>query len=514
MTGTAAAPPSAPTGRRARRVPGWAVLAIASLAQFMVILDVSIVNVALPSMRTDLGLSTSGLQWVVNAYALAFAGLLLLGGRAADLFGHTRVFVLGVALFSLASLVGGFAQSEAWLVAARAAQGVGGAVLAPATLSLLTTTYTEPAARGRALGVWGAVAGAGGAMGGLVGGVLTDLLDWRWVLFVNVPIGVVLVAAAAYALPPSRGRAAAALRGLDVPGSLTVTLGLTAVVYAVVGTEARGWGSAATLLPLVGGAVLLALFVVVEARSSRPLVPLGIFRLRGLSVANGVALLVGTGMFSFWFFVSLHLQRVQGLDALGAGLAFLPASVALITAATGSSRLVRRFGVRPVLVAGPLVTALGLAWLSRLGTDGSLLAQVLLPSSLVALGIGLTVVPLTIAATAGVPGPLAGLASGLINTSRQVGGALGLAVLSTVAAHRTADLLGPAGAGAAEEAAALVAGYGRGLLAGAGLVAAGALLALARRGGAAAAPPSAEVRAGRAAELSDGAAVGAAGAGR
>ncbi len=476
---TRPAPSAAPTAGRRRAAPSWAVLAIAALAQFMVILDVSIVNVALPSMRTDLGMSAAGLAWVVNAYALTFAGLLLLGGRAADLFGRRRVFLLGVVLFSLASLVGGFAPSQEWLVAARAAQGVGGAVLAPATLSLLTTTYTEPGERARALGVWGAVAGAGGAMGGLVGGVLTELLDWRWVLFVNVPVGAVLLAGAAWALTESRG-AVTGLRALDVPGSLTVTLGLSSVVYAVLGTESRPWGSAATLVPLLGGLVLLALFVAVEARSPHPLVPLGIFRRRALSAANAVALLIGTGMFSFWFFVSLALQRVQGFDPLQAGLAFLPASAALIAASAVASRLVRRLGPRPLLVAGPLTTAVGLAWLSGLSAEGTYAGELLAQTVLVAAGMGLTMVPLTVAATAGVPLSQAGLASGLINTSRQMGGALGLAVLSTVAAHRTAGLLGGAATDAAGAAgtAALVAGYGRALLLGAVLVAAGALVAL------------------------------------
>ncbi|MEJ5946418.1 MFS transporter [Pseudokineococcus basanitobsidens] len=469
------------SARARRQVPHWAVLVIAAAAQFMVILDVSIVNVALPSMRTDLGLSTAGLQWVVNAYALAFAGLLLLGGRAGDLFGRKRVFLVGVGLFSLASLVGGFAQDEAWLVAARAAQGVGGAVLAPATLSLLTTTYTEPAERARALGVWGAVGGAGGAMGGLVGGVLTDLLSWRWVLFVNVPLGVLLAVGAAWALVGS-APLVTRLRDLDVPGSLAVTLGLTSVVYGVVGAETRPWTSAAVLVPLLVGLVLLVLFVLVERRAPRPLVPLAIFRRRALSAANGVALTVGMGMFSFWFFMSLVLQRVHGFDALQAGLAFLPASALLVAGSQVSSRLSQRLGPRPLLVTGPLVSASGLLWLSTASATGTYVGELLLPTMVAGLGIGLTMVPIAAAATAGVPGEQAGLASGLVNTSRQVGGAIGLAVLSTVAASRTAGLLGgdADGADAAGSAglAALSAGYDRGLLVGAGIVAAGALVAL------------------------------------
>ncbi|WP_298993015.1 MFS transporter [uncultured Pseudokineococcus sp.] len=475
----------APTGgaaRQRRDVPHWMVLVVAATAQFMVILDVSIVNVALPSMRTDLDLSTAGLQWVVNAYALAFAGLLLLGGRAGDLFGRKRVFLLGVGLFSLASLVGGFAQTEAWLVAARAAQGVGGAVLAPATLSLLTTTYTEPGERARALGVWGAVGGAGGAMGGLVGGVLTEALSWRWVLFVNVPLGVLLAAGAAWALVGSTP-VVRRLRDLDVPGSLTVTLGLTSVVYGVVSAETRSWTSAVVLVPITVGLALLALFVVVERHAPRPLVPLAIFRRRALSAANGVALTVGMGMFSFWFFMSLQLQRVYGFDALGAGLAFLPASLTLIAGSMASTRIARRTGPRPLLVVGPLVSASGLLWLSTSSPSGSYLGELLLPTMLSGLGIGLTMVQLAAAATAGVPGEQAGLASGLINTSRQMGGAIGLAVLSTVAAARTAAVLGTGDADAAASAGpagveALAAGYDRGLLVGAAIVACGALVGL------------------------------------
>jgi EmrB/QacA subfamily drug resistance transporter len=444
------------------------VLAIAAVAQFMVILDVSIVNVALPSMQRDLSLSTSGLQWVVNAYTLTFAGLLLLGGRAADFFGRKKVFLVGVVLFSLASLAGGFAQDETSIIAARAVQGLGGAVLAPSTLSLLTTTYTEPHARARALGVWSAVAGAGGAMGGLIGGILTQVANWRWVLFVNVPIGAVLVAASVWALVESKGRVRS-LRGLDLPGSIVVTLGLSSLVYAVVGTDTHSWGSATTLVPLVAGVVLLALFVLIEARSAEPLVPLGIFRLRALSGANLVALLIGMGMFSFWFFLSLHLQRVHGFDALQAGLAFMPASALLIAGSTVAAKLVRRIGAKPLLVVGPFLSAAGLAWLSLMSATGSYAADVLAPSSLAALGIGVTMVPLTVAATAGVPAHQAGLASGLLNTSRQVGGALGLAVLSTVAAHITAGRQDPA---------SLSAGYDRGLLVGALIVLLGAVAAL------------------------------------
>lgn len=450
-----------PSPRRA--VPTWAVLAIACAAQFMVVLDVSIVNVALPSIRTSLGLSVTGLQWVVNAYTLAFAGFMLFGGRAADLFGRKKVFLTGLTLFTLASLAGGIAANGTTLVVARAAQGLGGAILAPATLSLLTTTYTEPRARARALGAWGATAGSGGAFGVLAGGLLTDLASWRWVLFVNVPFGALLLAGAAIALRESRGEAGG-LHHLDVPGTLTVTAGLSLGVYGIVSTDTHPWTSAHTLVTLAVSVALLAAFVRLEQRAPAPIVPLRIFRLRSLSAANGLAVIVGGAMFSMFFFTTLYLQGVLGFSPLRAGLAFLPVTAMIITGAQVSGRLVARFGARPLLLAATVTNALALAWLSRIGADGGYWTHVFGPTALLGAGLGTSMVPLMFAATAGVAPGEQGLAAGLINTTRMLGGAVGLAALATIATGRTTALLGAGrpSAGALNEA--LTAGYSRALV--------------------------------------------------
>jgi len=413
-------------------IPTWAILAVCCAAQFMVVLDVSIVNVALPKMRADLGLSADGQQWIVNAYTLTFAGFLLLGGRAADLFGRRRVFMLGLALFTVSSLLGGLAQNGASLIAARAVQGIGGAILAPATLSLITTTFTDPSSRRRALGIWSATAASGAAAGVLAGGILTDLLDWRWVLFVNVPIGAVLIAAAAVALTESK---AENRPSLDVAGAVTVTGGLALLVYGIVSTDTRSWGSAATIFTLLGAAVLLAAFVVIESRVAKhPLVPLRVFRMRSISASNGIAVMIGAALFGFNFFLSLYLQQVNGYGPLKAGLAFLPAALATMVGAIVGTRLVVRLGARRQLVIGPLIAAAGMVWLSQLSAGDGYLAHVFGPLILTGIGLGMSFVPMTIAATADVPVHQAGLASGLINTTRQVGGAVGLAVMATVAA--------------------------------------------------------------------------------
>jgi EmrB/QacA subfamily drug resistance transporter len=455
-------------------VPAWATLAVCCVAQFMVVLDVSIVNVALPQMRHDLGLSVTGQQWVVNAYTLTFAGFLMLGGRAADLFGRRRIFMLGLALFTGFSLLGGLAQSGAWLIGARAAQGVGGAILAPATLSLLTSKFTDPQERRRALGAWSATAASGAAVGVLAGGVLTDVLDWRWVLFVNVPIGIALLAAASVALVESR--ATEARRRLDVPGAVTVTAGLAVLVYGIVSTNVHPWGSPRTIVTLAVGAVLLLIFGVFEARIAKdPLVPLGVFRRRSLSVANGIAVTIGIALFGMYFFLSLYLQQVAGYTPLKGGLAFLPAGLSTLVGALIGTRLVARIGARRQLVLGPAIGAAGLFWISRLSVGDSYLPHMFGPLVLVGIGLGLSFVPMTIAATAGVPPHQAGLASALINTTRQMGGAVGLAVMATVAAG-AASHHGP-GAGAL--ATALTHGYDRAfVIAGAALVigAAAALL--------------------------------------
>jgi EmrB/QacA subfamily drug resistance transporter len=421
-------------------IPAWAILAVCCAAQFMVVLDVSIVNVALPKMRADLDLSPSGQQWIINAYTLTFAGFLLLGGRAADLFGRRRVFLLGLGVFTVCSLLGGLAQNGGELIAARAVQGVGAAILAPATLSLLTTTFTEPNARRRALGAWSATAASGATAGVLAGGILTDLLDWRWVLFVNVPIGVALIAAAVVSLAESR---ADVRPSLDLAGAVTVTGGLALLVYGIVSTDTRSWGSPATILTLSGGAALLAAFVVIESRLvAHPLVPLGVFRLRSVTVANGVAVLLGAALFGMFFFLSLYMQQVNGYSPLKAGLAFLPAALATLTGALAAPRLVMRLGVRRQLITGPAVAAIGLAWLSQLSAGDGYFAHVFGALVIIGLGMGVTFVPMTMAATGDVPMHQAGLASGLINTTRQVGGAVGLAVMATIAAGASSPTAG------------------------------------------------------------------------
>jgi EmrB/QacA subfamily drug resistance transporter len=439
----------------ARKVPTWAVLAVCCAAQFMVVLDVSIVNVALPKMRADLDLSTAGQQWVINAYTLTFAGFLLLGGRAADLFGRRRVFMIGLAVFTVFSLIGGLAQNGGELIAARAIQGIGGAILAPATLSLITTNFPEPGARRRALGAWSATAASGAAAGVLFGGILTDLLDWRWVLFVNVPIGAVLLAAAAVSLVESRAESRSQL---DIAGAITVTSGLALLVYGIVSTDTRSWGSAATILTLLGAAVLLTAFAVIESRiAARPLVPLGIFRRRSIAAANGIAVMIGAALFGMFFFLSLYLQQVNDYGPLKAGFAFLPAALSTLTASLAGTRLVARIGVRRQLLLGPALAVVGLAWMSQLSAGDGYFAHVFGPLVLTGLGMGLSFVPMTIAATADVPVHQAGLASGLINTTRQMGGAIGLAVMATVAAGASSAAAGYDRAFALSAAAMVVA---------------------------------------------------------
>ena len=456
------------------RVPTRAILVICCIAQFMVVLDVAIVNVALPQMRDSLGLSVAGEQWVVNAYTLTFAGFLMLGGRAADLFGRRRVFMVGLGVFTLCSLIGGMAQSGSWLIAARAAQGIGGAILAPATLSILVTTFTDPGERRRALGAWSATAASGAAVGVLAGGVLTSLLNWRWVLFVNVPIGVVLMIAAWLALP--RAEESGPKRALDIPGAITVTGGLAVLVYGIVSTDVHPWGSARTVMTLAVGLALLAIFCVNEARFARdPLIPLSIFRRRSLSVANGIAVTIGAGLFGTYFFLSLYLQDVNGYSALRAGLAFLPAGLCTLAGALIGTRLVQVIGARRQLMLGPGLAAAGLFWLSSIGAGDAYLTHVLGPVVLIGLGIGMSFVPMTLSATSGIPPREAGLASGLINTTRQVGGALGLAIMASVATTIATNHL----VGNHDAAAALTAGYRAAFaIAGGGLVV-GALLALA-----------------------------------
>ncbi len=440
------------------------VLSLACIAQFMVVLDVSVVNVALPSIGRDLHYSPTGLQWVVNAYVLTFAGFLLLGGRAADLFGRRRTYLAGLALFSVASLVGGFAQSSTWLTTARAVQGIGGALLSPATLTIIVTTFSG-VRLARALGLWSAVAGAGGAAGSILGGVLTAQASWRWVLFINVPIGIVVFVLAMRYLTELR-RTQTAGR-LDIAGAVTVTAGLGVLVYGIVSTDSHPWGSAQTLSTLGVAAVLLIAFAFIELRvAATPLVPFRLFRSRSLSGANIVMLLIGAAFFCMWYFLSLYLQNVLGFGALRAGLAFFPMAVSIIIGAQLSSRSLTRLGCRPLLFAGTVLAGGGFAWLSQIPPAGSYWEHVFGPGCAIALALGLLFTPLAAAATAGVRATEAGLASGVLNTSRQMGGSLGLAILATVATDHTNSLL----SNGSSVAVALSSGYGRAFAIAAGLV--------------------------------------------
>jgi EmrB/QacA subfamily drug resistance transporter len=450
---------STPNGRS---VPDWVILAVACVAQFMVVLDVSIVNVALPSIGRDLHYSPTGLQWVVNAYVLTFAGFLLLGGRAADLFGRRRVYVFGLGLFTLASLVGGLAQNAAWLTTARAVQGIGGAFLSPATLTIIVTTFSG-ARLVKALGLWSAVAGAGGAAGVILGGVLTSELSWRWVLFVNLPIGLAATAAAlTYLTEATRGRRDENSPRLDIGGALTVTAGLGALIYAIVGTDTHAWGSTYTLSILGVAVVLLGAFTLIELKVAHtPLVPFRLFRSRAVSGSNLVMFLVGAAFFSMWYFLSLYLQNVLRYGALKTGMAFLPMAIAIIIGAQISSRLLAKVGVRPLLVVGTGLIVVGFAWLAQINSQAHYWDHVFGPGCVISLAIGLLFTPLANSATAGVHFTEAGLASGVLNTSRQMGGSIGLAALATVAIDHTHAILGGAHGSVTATAAALTSGYAR-----------------------------------------------------
>jgi EmrB/QacA subfamily drug resistance transporter len=451
------------------RSKGLALLLLAA-TQFIVVLDASIVNVALPSIGRDLEFSQENLSWVVNAYTLTFGGFLLLGGRLADLLGRRRMFIAGLILFGTASLAGGLSTSEPQLIAARAIQGLGAAIISPAALSIVTTTFAEGAERNRALGVWGAVAGAGGAAGVLLGGVLTEFLGWEWVLLVNVPIALIAAALAPRLLMESRHPDATSF---DIPGALSVTAGLALLVYGLVNTVDVGWGSSETLAILAGALVLLAIFIAIESRSRAPLMPFTIFRLRTLSGANIVGLLVGMSLFSMFFFISLYLQQVLGYEPLKAGLSYVPLSILIILSAGGASQLVTRVGFKPTLIAGMVLIAVGLLWFSRVSPDGTYLGDVLFPSMIVAVGLGFAFVPVTIAAVTGTRPDEAGLASGLINTSQQVGGALGLAIAATVANSTTVSAFETG----ADRAVALTDGFQDAFLVCAGFAILGAILA-------------------------------------
>jgi len=454
------------------RAPAWLVLTLVCLGQFMVVLDISVVNVALPSIQKDLGFSDAGLQWVVNAYTLAFAGFLLLGGRAADLYGRRKMFIVGLTMFSLASLVGGFAQTKGMLVAARAVQGLGGAVLAPATLTILTTSFAAGRDRARALGVWSAMAAAGGAAGAILGGVLTDLLSWRWILFINVPIGLVAVIAARAVLVETRAPGAAKTR-LDIAGSVTVTAALVSLVFGIVQTESHGWSSPWTLVPIAIAVALFAAFIWIETRvASTPLMPFSLFRSRSVRGANVSVMFLGAAMFSMWYFLSLYMQDVLQYSPLKAGIAFLPQTVMIVVGAQIAARTVPKIGPRPLLVVGGTLAAIGLAWYSQISPDGSYLGDLFYPGLLVTLGLGLCFMPVTMAATTGVDPRDAGLASGVVNTTRQIGGSIGLAALATLATDRASVLLGAG----ESKAVALTSGFSRAFAVGA-VICVGAVLA-------------------------------------
>ena len=407
----------------------WIALILLCVAQFVVVLDASIVNVALPTIGKALHFSESNLPWVVNAYVLTFGGFLLLGGRVSDMLGRRAVFMGGLVLFALASLLGGLSSTSTELIAARAVQGIGAAMLSPAALSIVTTTFADGSERNKALGVWGAVAGSGGAAGVLLGGVLTQGPGWQWVLWVNVPIGLIAAAIAPTLIAESRAQER---QHFDFAGALSVTAGLSVLVYALVEANTAGWASAQTLALLGASVALLAAFVAIERRSAAPLMPFSIFRVRTVTGANVVGLLTGASLFSMFFFISLYMQQVLGYDAIKAGLSYLPLAVSIILAAGVASQLVTRVGFKPVLATGMALIAAGLLWFSRISPHGTFLSDILGPSLLAAFGLGFAFVPVTIAAVAGVRDRDQGLASGMINTSQQVGGALGLAVLSAI----------------------------------------------------------------------------------
>jgi EmrB/QacA subfamily drug resistance transporter len=454
----------------------WIALILLCFAQFIVVLDASIVNVALPSIGEALNFSQDNLAWVVNAYVLTFGGFLLLGGRLADLLGRRRVFISGLLLVAAASLVAGFAANEGQLIAARAAQGLGAAIISPAALSIVTNTFRDGADRNKALGAWGAVAGAGGAAGVLFGGILTDGPGWEWVLWINVPVALIVAALAPRLILESRSESAT--RHFDTAGAVSVTAGLSVLVYALVDANDAGWGSTQTLGLLALAAALIAAFVAIELRSRAPLVPFRIFRLRTLTGANTVGLLVGASLFSMFFFITLYMQQVLGYSAIHAGLSYLPLALMIIVASGVASQLVTRIGFKPVLAAGMLLIAAALVWFSQVSVGGGFVSDILGPSLLAAAGLGFAFVTTTIAAVSGVREQESGLASGLINTSQQIGGALGLAVLATVANSRTDDLVASAGGGRSELTNALNEGFQSAFLAGAGIAVLGFVLTL------------------------------------
>ena len=455
----------------------WLVLVLVCMAQFMVILDATIVNVALPSIQRDLEMSDADLQWIVNAYTLVFGGFLLLGGRAGDLVGRKRIFLVGVVIFSAASLLNGLAPNSEFLIVARGLQGLGGALIAPAALSIITTTFEEGPARNKAMSVWAAIAVGGAAAGLLLGGILVDAFSWPWIFFVNVPVGVAVFLAALRYVPESKD--VRAHKAFDVAGAVTVTAGLVIVVYAIVKAQEKGWASAHTIL--VGGTalLLLAAFLVIERRSIEPLVRLSIFRVRTVRAANVAMFFVASGLFAMFFFNTLYVQRVLGYSPLEAGLAFLPFTAGVIVGAGLSQGLVAKVGARELPLIGSTMAIAGMLLFTRLQPGGEYVTDLLPGIILASIGMGLTFVPITLIATSGIPGEDAGLASGLYNTSQQVGGALGLAILSTLAVNATEDTLVDIGAAEPtpdQQAQALVDGFHVAYFGSAALIAVAAVL--------------------------------------
>jgi EmrB/QacA subfamily drug resistance transporter len=414
----------------------WLALALLCVVQFMVVLDIAIVNVALPSIQIDLGFSQENLQWVISAYALVFGGLLLLGGRAADMLGRRRMFLGGLVMFTIASLLAGLAWSEGSLIAARALQGLGAAVITPAALSILSTTFTEGRERNIALGAWGAVGGFGAVAGVLLGGVLTDALSWEWIFFVNVPVGVIALVVTPFLLQESRD---ARVNTFDVPGAVLVTGGLSTLVYAITQTGQKGWLSGETLSVAAAAFALLVGFVVWELRHPEPLMRFGIFQTKTVSGANVAGFILGTALFAMFLMLTLYMQQLLGYSAMKTGVAYLAVAGTAIIWSGVAAQLVTRVGVKPVLVAGMTMLTAGLVYFTQISVDGSYLGDLLPGFLLIAIGIGFSFVPISIAALAGVEPAEAGLASGLINTSQQVGGALGIAILSTIATSQTSD---------------------------------------------------------------------------
>ena len=446
-------------------------LALLATTQFVLILDIAIVTVALPSIGTDLDFATADLSWVINAYALLFGGFLLLGGRMSDLIGRRRMFMAGLVLFTVASLAGALAQSALWLVIARGAQGLGAALVSPAALSLVMTLFKEGAERNKALGVWGAVAGSGGAAGAILGGVLTDVLSWQAVLYVNIPVGIAAVALAPRLLP--EGRDVAGVRSFDLAGAVSVTAGLALLIYAVVDAPDAGWGSTQTL---VLGAISLALigaFLAIEGAARRPLLPLSTFRNATLRSANVGAVLTTMALFPMWFLLTLYTQQVLGYTPLESGLAQLPIALLIVASAGPAQQLVTRVGPRIPFATGLVMVAAGLLWFSQVSAGGSFLADILGPSILAGVGAALAFIAGTIAATTGADDDDAGLASGLLNTSQQVGGAIGIAAIAAIATARTDDVVA---AGERVAAVALTEGYQTGYLVAAGVALAAAIV--------------------------------------